>query len=71
MNPLLIYSLGYSFHIAADLGPAGAFAYERIEDAIVQADETDGRFLQFEGGLSVTSKFFFSCSNLYYINKML
>lgn len=50
-----IQNLGYSFHIAADLGSAGAFAFERIEDAIVQADEVDGRFLQFEGGLSVTS----------------
>jgi hypothetical protein len=28
---------------------------ERVEDALVQADEVDGRMLQFEGGLSVTS----------------
>jgi ribosomal protein S6E (S10) len=28
--------------------------FERIEDAIVQADEVDGKFLQFEGGLSIT-----------------
>lgn len=46
------------FHIASKLGAAGSFAFERIEDAIVQADEVDGKFLQFEGGLSVTSKFF-------------
>ncbi|XP_001601669.2 dolichyl-diphosphooligosaccharide--protein glycosyltransferase subunit 2 [Nasonia vitripennis] len=48
-------NLGYVFHIAADLGSAGAFAFNHIEDAIVQADEVDGRFLQFEGGLGVTS----------------
>ncbi|KAK0162835.1 hypothetical protein PV327_006579 [Microctonus hyperodae] len=48
-------NLGYTFHIAALLGPGGAFALDRIEDAIVQADEVDGRYLQFEGGLSVTS----------------
>ena len=29
--------------------------FDRIEDALVQADEVDGRMLQFEGGLSVTS----------------
>lgn len=52
------YSLGYTFHIAALLGPGGAFALDRIEDAIVQADEVDGRYLQFEGGLSITSKIF-------------
>ena len=28
---------------------------DRLEDALVQADEVDGRLLQFEGGLSVTS----------------
>ncbi|XP_068992758.1 dolichyl-diphosphooligosaccharide--protein glycosyltransferase subunit 2 isoform X1 [Neodiprion pinetum] len=50
-----ILNLGYLFHIAAELGPAGSFAFERIEDAIVQADEVDGKYLQFEGGLSITS----------------
>lgn len=53
---LIFYSLGYVFHIAADLGSAGSFAFNQIDDAIVQADEVNGRFLQFEGGLSITSK---------------
>ncbi len=35
-------------------GDLGALV-ERVEDALVQADEVDGRMLQFEGGLSVTS----------------
>ena len=47
--------MGYTFHIASELGSAGSFAVKRIEDIIVQADEVDGRYLQFEGGLSVTS----------------
>ncbi|KAJ9584791.1 hypothetical protein L9F63_020879, partial [Diploptera punctata] len=51
----LFFSLGYSFHIAAQLGTDGTFAFDRIEDAIVQADEVDSRFLQFEGGLSITA----------------
>ncbi|XP_012256271.2 dolichyl-diphosphooligosaccharide--protein glycosyltransferase subunit 2 [Athalia rosae] len=50
-----LLNLGYVFHIASELGPAGSFAFERIEDAVVQADEVDGKYLQFEGGLSVTS----------------
>lgn len=50
-----IVSLGYTFHIAAELGTQGAFAFDRIEDAIVQADEVDSQYLQFEGGLSITS----------------
>lgn len=48
-------NLGYSFAVAAELGSAGTFAYDRVEDAIVQADEVDGKYLQFEGGLSVTA----------------
>ncbi|XP_063216236.1 dolichyl-diphosphooligosaccharide--protein glycosyltransferase subunit 2 [Bacillus rossius redtenbacheri] len=50
-----LLNLGYSFHIAAHLGTDGTFAFDRIEDAIVQADEVDSRFLQFEGGLSITA----------------
>ncbi|KAL7288119.1 hypothetical protein TKK_0017782 [Trichogramma kaykai] len=48
-------NLAYVFHIAAHLGSSGSFAFNHIEDAMVQADEVDGRYLQFEGGLSVTS----------------
>lgn len=51
--------MGYTFHIAADLGIPAAFAYDRIEDAVIQADEVDGQYLQFEGGLSITSMIFF------------
>jgi len=47
--------LGYVFHIAADIETPAAFAFDRIEDAMVQADEVDGQYLQFEGGLSITS----------------
>lgn len=50
-----LQSLGYGFYIASELGPAGAFTIDRIEDAIAQADEVDGKILQFEGGLSITS----------------
>jgi len=50
-----ISNLGYSLHIASHLGAEGDFAFLRIEDAIVQADEVDGKFLQFEGGLSITA----------------
>lgn len=66
INNTHFYSLGYVFHIAADLGPAGAFAFNHIEDAIVQADEVDGRFLQFEGGLGVTSKFSYEYEEPFY-----
>ncbi|KAI4494227.1 hypothetical protein M0802_009096 [Mischocyttarus mexicanus] len=50
-----LWNLGYTFHIASDLGSSGTFALHRIEDAIIQADEVNGQFLQFEGGLSITS----------------
>jgi len=50
--------LGYVFHIAADIGTPAAFVFDRIEDAVIQADEVDGQYLQFEGGLSITSIYF-------------
>merc|ERR1719445_2765238 len=50
-----LLSLGLAFHTASMLdGDLGQF-FERIEDAVVQADEVNGELLQFEGGLSVTS----------------
>ncbi|XP_055379542.1 dolichyl-diphosphooligosaccharide--protein glycosyltransferase subunit 2 [Condylostylus longicornis] len=48
-------SLGYAFFIGAEFGNQASFVAERIEDAIVQADEVDGKMLQFEGGLSITA----------------
>lgn len=48
-------SLGYAFHIAATIGAEGRSVFDRIQDAIAQADEVDSRFLQFEGGLSITA----------------
>lgn len=48
-------SLGYAFSVASELGPTASFIADRIEDAIVQADEVDGKLLQFEGGLSITA----------------
>ncbi|EDW02500.1 dolichyl-diphosphooligosaccharide--protein glycosyltransferase subunit 2 [Drosophila grimshawi] len=47
--------LGYSFNAAIQLGPSASFVANRIEDAVVQADEVDGKLLQFEGGLSITA----------------
>ncbi|KAJ8920572.1 hypothetical protein NQ315_004711 [Exocentrus adspersus] len=48
-------SIGQALHAASLLGNAGKFAHDRIEDVIVQADEIDGKLLQWEGGLTVTS----------------
>lgn len=47
--------LGYAFNAATQLGSSASFVANRVEDAIVQADEVDGKLLQFEGGLSITS----------------
>ncbi|ESO85997.1 hypothetical protein LOTGIDRAFT_220939 [Lottia gigantea] len=46
-------SYGYSFQIAAEL--SGSKFFDHIEDVIAQADEVDDKYLQFEGGLYVTS----------------
>jgi len=50
-----VLSLAHSFHVGAQLSGDMNTLFERIEDALVQADEVDGRFLQFEGGLSITA----------------
>merc|ERR1711997_381815 len=48
-----IASLGMAFNLAANLGKTeGSAIFDRIEDAVVQADEINGKNLQFEGGLS-------------------
>lgn len=47
-------SLGYAFHAASYLGAQAAPIASWIEGAIAQADEIDGKMLQFEGGLSIT-----------------
>jgi len=52
-----IASLGMAFTLASNLGKTeGSTIFDRIEDAIVQADEINGKNLQFEGGLSVSSQ---------------
>merc|ERR1739844_174685 len=51
-----IASLGMAFNLAANLGKTeGSAIFDRIEDAVVQADEINGKNLQFEGGLTVSS----------------
>lgn len=50
-----LQSLGYGFNIASNLGLSASSIVDRIEDAIAQADEVDGKMLQFEGGLSITA----------------
>lgn len=50
-----VLNLGYGLHLASLLGNSGKFITERIEDIVVQADEVDGKLLQWEGGLSTTS----------------
>lgn len=54
-----LFSLGHSFHIAAQLGGDVTAVFNRIEDAVVQSDEVDGKYLQFEGGLSITGIYIF------------
>ncbi|KAG8192958.1 hypothetical protein JTE90_028081 [Oedothorax gibbosus] len=48
-------NLGYAFQIASHLTGDVLPFFERIEDVIVQADEVDGKYLQFEGGLGITA----------------
>ena len=52
-----VTNVGYAFQIAAavDGSDAAKTMLSQVGDAIVQADEVDGKMLQFEGGLSVTS----------------
>ncbi|XP_077293027.1 oligosaccharide transferase delta subunit [Arctopsyche grandis] len=49
-----VNNLGLVFHICAEVG-CGTWAFERIEDAVIQADEVDGKLLHWEGGLPVTA----------------
>lgn len=50
-----LISIGHALHAASLLGNAGKFAQDRLEDVVVQADEVDGKLLQWEGGLTTTS----------------
>lgn len=50
------FSFGYSIHLLSSLGPDGRFAFNRISDALIQVDQVDRKYLQFEGGLSITGK---------------
>ncbi|XP_023341820.1 dolichyl-diphosphooligosaccharide--protein glycosyltransferase subunit 2 [Eurytemora carolleeae] len=59
-----LLSLGLAFHVAALLEGDQSAVFDRIEDAVVQADEVDGNLLQFEGGLSVTSIVLTGAANL-------
>lgn len=48
-------SLGHAFHVAAELGALSGPIADWIEGTFAQADEIDGKLLQFEGGLSTTA----------------
>lgn len=48
-------SIAHAFYVASELGSHGEFALKRIDGTIAQADEVDGKYLQFEGGLSITA----------------
>lgn len=48
--------MGYAFHTGALLEGADVIkVFDRIEDCVAQADEVDGKYLQFEGGVSVSA----------------
>ncbi|XP_031627769.1 dolichyl-diphosphooligosaccharide--protein glycosyltransferase subunit 2 [Contarinia nasturtii] len=48
-------NLGHAFNIAAELGTKASTLSKWIEGTIAQADEINGKQLQFEGGLSITA----------------
>ena len=49
-------NLGHAFRLASRLDSVDVKpVFDRVGDAVVQADEVDGNMLQFEGGLSVTN----------------
>ncbi|GAB0098272.1 Dolichyl-diphosphooligosaccharide--protein glycosyltransferase subunit 2 [Sergentomyia squamirostris] len=50
-----LVNLGHAFAVGAEVGGNGVLLVDRVEDAIAQADEVDGKMLQFEGGLSITA----------------
>ncbi|VVC41475.1 Dolichyl-diphosphooligosaccharide--protein glycosyltransferase subunit Swp1 [Cinara cedri] len=50
-----IADFGYSIHLLSSLGPDGRFAFNRLSDALMQVDQVDRKYLQFEGGLSITA----------------
>ncbi|UYV78441.1 RPN2 [Cordylochernes scorpioides] len=64
-----ISNLGYSFHIASHLKGNLQPYFDRIEDAIVQADEVNGKYLQFEGGLSITANILSGVFKLAHVHK--
>lgn len=49
-----LQSMGHALHAAALLGQNGKFMTDYVEDIVVQADEVDGKMLQWEGGLTTT-----------------
>lgn len=52
---LSIFSVGHALNVAADLGTHGSGISKWVEGTIAQADEVDGKLLQFEGGLTITA----------------